>query len=133
MPKPLIDIRYLSENDELTIWVADRFEKTEAVKPVPLAHFISIKDLYESYVISDSFQLMTKAEKRRITQTSFQEVVQKNLVLKSHFVEAKKVLLENGKYNSKIGLVNFRYKRWEDEEDIAGIAKGVPVGSQLMP
>ena len=120
--------KYLSENDELSIWVADRFEKTEAVKPVPVAHFISIKDLYESYVMSDCYQLMTKAEKRRVTQTSFQEVVQKNLVLKSHFVEAKKVMLDNGKYNSKIGLVNFRHKSWQDEED-NGIAKGVPVGA----
>ena len=50
------------------------------------------------------------------------------LVLKCHFVEANKVLLDNGKYNSKIGLVNFRYKRWDDEED-NGIAKGVPVGA----
>ena len=57
--------KYLAENDDLSLWIQDRFERTATVDPV--VDFMPISSLYNEYIGSDFYALMTKAEKRRVT------------------------------------------------------------------
>ena len=114
-----LGVKYLADNDDLSLWVLDNYEQTERTNPVE--HFVSIKDMYEKYMTTDRFFYMSKAEKRNFNQTKFQEDVKKNLLLKDYFVEHKKVkLAPDGKYNGKVGICHFREKL----EDIYDADKG---------
>ena len=114
-----LGVKYLADNDELSLWIIDNYEKTERTNPVE--HFISIKDMYEKYKFSDRFFCMTNNEKKNFSETKFKEDVKKNLLLKDYFVEHKKVkLAPDGKYNGKVGICHFR----EKPEDIDDTDKG---------
>ena len=127
--------KYLTENDDLSLWILDKYEQTKRTTPVE--HFVSIKSMYEKYMDS-MYNLMSKAEKRRVTQTAFKETVQKNLLLKDFFVEAKKFKNVAGKYNTKEGIIHLRVKPEETDDDgfdngnmPPGFVRGVPVQTTL--
>ena len=64
--------------------------------------------------------MMTKAEKRRITQTAFTEQIQKNMLLKKYFVGAMKVqVYKDGKMkrNTRVGLIHYKLKQSDDVDD----------------
>ena len=127
--------KYLTENDDLSLWILDKYEQTKPTTPVK--NFVSIKVMYEKYMDS-MYHLMSKAEKRRVTQTAFKETVQKNLLLKDFFVEAKKFKNAAGKYNTKEGIIHLRVKPEETDDDgfdngimPSGFVTGVPVQTTL--
>jgi hypothetical protein len=86
--------KYLAENDDLSVWVRDEYELTEQTQPVQ--DFVSIKAMYEAYTASRAYELMSKAEKRRVTQTEFSKAVKNNLLLREHYVEARREELVEG-------------------------------------
>ena len=106
--------KYLTENDNLSLWILDKYEQTEQTTPVK--HFVSIKSMYKKYKDS-MYHLMSNKEKRLVTQTVFKETVQKDLLLKNFFVEAKKFNNAAGMYNTKEGIIHLRVKPEETDDD----------------
>ena len=95
----------------LAQFVKDHYQCTSA--EVPVKHFVSIKDLYERYVRSAEFGAMTKAEQRRVTQSSFSAAVQADAVLRARYVGARAKRLElagGAAYNTKQGIANCRLR-----------------------
>ena len=69
--------------------------------------FVSVKEMWNRFTLSNAYEMMSKAEKRRVTQTTFEEEVKKNPMLKKYYVDRMKVKVKcpNGavKYNSRVG------------------------------
>ena len=106
--------KYLEENDDLALWFQDNYV-LQVTQPV--TYFISINDVWTTYQLSNAYQMMTKAEKRQVTQSSFTEQVQKNIMLKKYVVGAMKVQVLKGdtlKQNTRVGIIHFKVKERED-------------------
>lgn len=108
--------QYLQENDDLSLWFLDRYERCENQPP---EHFVSIKDMFSEFQTSAFYTEMSRAEKRRVTQTQFLQDIEKNIVLKHFFRSTDKVRVKapNGrlKYNKRAGVVHYRRKAHEDD------------------
>ena len=106
--------KVFGKNDDLVRWFTDVYERDERN---PILYFLSIKDVL-SKKKSDDFELISKAEKRGIKETSFVRDIQKNLLLKKDFAAPMKVhvLLEHIgqlRRNTRAGLIH--WKRKEDD------------------
>ena len=81
--------------------------------------FVSVKEMWHRYTMSNAYEMMSKAEKRRVTQTTFEEEVKKNPMLKKYYVDRMKAKVKypNGvvKYNHRVGVLH--HKRKEDDGD----------------
>ena len=112
--------KYLEENDDLSLWFLDNYESDPQQPPL----FVSIREMWQRYTRSNAYEMMSKAEKRRVTQTIFEEAVRKNPLLKKHYVERMKVKVkctgEAVKYNNRAGVLNHKLKQddLEDQEDV---------------
>ena len=106
--------KYLQENDDLAIWFQDNYVLDETD---PVTHFISLNDIWKQYQDTNAYQMMTKAEKRLITQSVFEGQVKTNMMLKNYFRDRMKVRVQkNGmmKQNTKAGLIHFKLKERDD-------------------
>ena len=115
--------KYLEENDDLSLWFLDHYELD---KHDPVTNFVSIKEVFRAYTSSTAYELMSKAEKRRVNQTAFTAEVRKNLLLKKYFVDVMKIRVKqaNGtlKQNTRVGLIHFKKKKSDDDglDDFGG-------------
>ena len=109
--------KYLEENDDLSIWFLDAYEKCETQPP---KHFVSVKDMYREFEASNMYQLMSAREKKRFNQTKFIQDVTSNMMLKKYYREIGKVSLLRAdgkmKQTTRAGVVHWRRKP-EDVED----------------
>ena len=108
----------MRDNDELSLWLEDNYE---VERTSPIQNFISIKDMFSHYRSSSFFTELTKAEKRRSTESAFVESIERNLSYKHLLKQARKVTIQNAdgssKQNSRAGLIHLKRKR-DDEEDV---------------
>ena len=107
--------KYLEENDDLSLWFLDNYKLEMKEPPI----FVSVKEMWHRYTMSNAYEMMSKAEKRRVTQTTFEEEVKKNPMLKKYYVDRMKAKVKypNGivKYNNRVGVLH--HKRKEEDGD----------------
>lgn len=115
LPKKTRDLgqEYLEKNDELALWFNDTYEKEEAE---PVKNFVSIKDMFHRFTSSPFYTELSRAEKRRFTQTAFKEEIQRNIVLKHFYRDERKVSI-NGKRNTRAGVVHYKPKPKDDDDE----------------
>ena len=99
----------------LSIWFQDNYVLDETL---PVKHFISLNGIWRQYQETHAYTMMSKGEKRLLTQSAFGVQIQNNLMLKKYYVDRMKVRVErmNGelKQNTKAGLIHFKPKEKDD-------------------
>lgn len=112
---------YLLETDDVPGWVNEHYTlqtgdaeaaKAEAEvskKAISVTDFIPVSSMYKLYQTSDSYQLMTKAEKRAMTAKRFKEILFNHTLFGPYCYSERKAFLgideqEKRMYNTSAGL-----------------------------
>jgi phage/plasmid-associated DNA primase len=81
---------YLESNDEIKEWFDTEFEKADKDS------YVQIKDVYDSFVISELFQNLSKKERRENSKKTFTDKIITNINFKKCFKEVHQPYI-NGK------------------------------------
>ena len=116
--------KYLEDNDEFAMWFSDIYELD---KRAPVCHFISIKQLYDQFKLSQMWESMTPSAKNQMLFGKFSTLVQTNVVLKQFYVERNFSVFDTGKdkmvQKGTAGVIHHRPRRYEDA-DVADTTDG---------
>ena len=107
--------KYLDDNDFMPTWVSEHYDDAD----VSEKEFASIKDIFCDFKMSEHYQNLSKRERRLMNEKKFRSAISKSAKFKPKYRENGKVLLSDGKYNSKDGLVDTKKKKSEDGPDEA--------------
>jgi len=87
---------YLEANDELKSWFDEHYEKTDQRDDV-----LQLKDVYENFKHSDTWNNMSKRERRELSKKGFNEKVCGNIHFRKFFKEREKSKAVQEKYGIK--------------------------------
>jgi phage/plasmid-associated DNA primase len=116
--------KYLEDNDEFAMWFSDSYELDEQV---PICHFISIKELYEKFKVSQIWDSMAPSAKSQMLLGRFSTLVQTNVMLKPFYRDRNFSVFDTKKdkmiQKGTAGVIQYRPRRYEDT-DIADTPEG---------
>jgi phage/plasmid-associated DNA primase len=100
MPEELIKItkNYINDSDDIQEWVNEEFEFTDNIKDV-----IKMKDIYNTFSISNYFNNLNKTQKREYNYKWFINKLETNLELKKFVgldIKDKTIILRKYKFKS---------------------------------
>lgn len=97
---------YLLDNDDMYNWFIDNYEKTD-----DKTAFIKLKTIYAFWKVSDLYNNMSKASKRKANMKNFkQDHIIDNNELKKYYVEDSSRMIDNKKINFKNCIVGWKVK-----------------------
>ena len=122
---------YLAENDELSSWFLDQYEHEQKVDAKgQVQNFVSLKEVVALYREHDIYKCMKAEDTRRFSAQTIKTDLEKNIVLKPYFKQAKKIkLATTGKPNTQEGLIH--YKRKRDDGGAGPSSQGACLNAQF--
>lgn len=103
---------YLSESSKIGSWFIDNYDKTENEND-----FIQIKDMFNSFKMSDQFDNMTKKDKRNATLKWFKGEILSHPIMKKYYKERHRPYVDGKRKEYRNVLLNHKPILFDNDND----------------
>lgn len=115
-PKSVQDAtkEYLTSSDQFHSWFYENYKFSDEKTP---GMFVTVKEIFEDYKVSDMWELMSKAQKRKNSLKYVTETIKNSYYLRKHFKERYDYKDDTGKRHEPRRVLVQCVKKYESGED----------------